>query len=364
MNRMVCSWIVTAGLIAQMACGQNAAEKQEAAPPAAPAAAAAPAEAGKPAGTPKIQFDTLVYDFGKTSMVQQLTGKFIISNAGDATLQNIKAQPSCGCTVAKPNIDKLEPGEKTELPFTVNVGAIRGNVEKKITVTSNDPKQPSIVLTLKAEMVPTFDIAPAMISLGNLHQGSTTNFTVMIKRLDGKPLGLTRVDASQPNIRPRLEPVAGSTNSAALHVEIEADGAPRPFNGNVRVFAEDGMTAAINVPIGGRIVGDVTAMPEQQFWGIIDPDNWPGQHPEQQSKRFTVQLTKPGATLEIKKATTDLPDISVEYKPLEAGKTYEVVATLAKAPKQTERGTIRLETNLDTQPLVELGLTVNVIKRN
>jgi hypothetical protein len=358
MNRMVCSWIVTAGLIAQMACGQNAPQKPETTTPAAPA------EAGTPAAAPKVHFDRLVYDFGKTSMVHQLAGKFIISNTGSATLENIKAQPTCGCTVAKPNIDKLAPGEKTELPFTLNVGTARGNVEKKITVTSNDPTQPSVILTLKAELVPTFDISPALISLGNIHQGSTTNITVQIKRLDGKPLGLTRADATQPNVRPKLEPVAGSTDTALLRVEIEAEGAPRPINDAVRVFAEDGVTAAINVPIGGRVVGDVMALPEQQFWGIIDPDNWPGSHPEQQSKRFTVQCTKPGAVLEIKKASSDLPDISVEYKPLEAGKSYEVIATLAKAPKQTERGNIRLETNLDSQPYVDLGLTVNVIRRN
>ena len=118
------------------------------------------------------------------------------------------------------------------------------------------------------------------------------------------------------------------------------------------------------MPVSARFVGDVTATPEAQFWGIADPENWPGAHPEQAQRKFQLVLNKPDGKLEIKKATTELADVTVDVKPVEEGKKYEVVATLAKAPKQSERGNIKVETNLESQPTIDLGLTINVIKRN
>jgi hypothetical protein len=357
MNQRVCTWVVAGGLIAQIAQGQDAAKTN-----VAPAATTTNQVAAGPA--PKIQFDKTVYDFGSTSMVQQLAGKFIISNTGSGTLEIKKPQPSCGCTVPALTKDKLAPGEKTELSFTLNVGTPRGHLEKHITVPSNDPTQPSVNLTLKADIVPTFDVTPQNIGLGNIHQGLITNITVQIKRLDGKPLGLTKAEAGTKNVRPKLVAEEGTNGVAQLAIEIEAEGSPRPLNDVVRVFGADATQPAITVAVNGRIVGDITAAPETQFWGIVDPDNWPGTHPEQTMKKFTVTATKPGAKLVIKKATTELADVTVEVKPIEEGKTYEIVATLAKAPKQSTRGTIKLETNLESQPTIELGLTVNVLKRN
>ena len=359
MNHKVSSWIVAAGLIAQIASAQTAT-----APVAAPAPAATATNAAPAGPAPKIQFDTTVYDFGSTSAVQQLAGKFIISNTGSGTLEIKKPQPSCGCTVPALKADKLAPGEKTELTFTVNVGVPRGHLEKHITVPSNAPSQPTVNLTLKADIVPTFDVTPPNISLGNIHQGSITNIVIQIKRLDGKPLGLTKVEAGSKSTRPKLGAVEGTNNTVSLTVEIEADGAPRALNDTVRVFGADPLQPSIVVAINGRSGGDVTATPEAQFWGIADADNWPGGHPEQQARKFTITSNKPDLNFEIKKVSTDLGDVTVEFKPVVPGKTYEVIATLAKAPKQSERGTIKVETNLAGQPTVELGLTINVLKRN
>ena len=362
MNQKVCSLMIAAGLVAQLAWGQETA-KTAAATAAVTNSAATTTNQVATGPAPKIQFNTTVYDFGSTSSVQQLAGKFIISNTGSGTLEIKKPQPSCGCTVPALKTDKLAPGESTELTFTLNVGTPRGHLEKHITVPSNDPTQPSVNLTLKADIVPTFDVTPANISLGNIHQGLITNITLQIKRLDGKPLGLTKVEAGTKNVRPKLGTPEGSNQVVQLTVEIEADGAPRPLNDTVRVFGADTNAPAITVPINGRIVGDVTASPEAQFWGIADAENWPGGHPEQSIRKFTLVCTKPGTSFEIKKATTELTDVTVEVKPLEAGKSYEVVATLAKAPKQSERGSIKVETNIESQPTVELALTINVLNR-
>lgn len=318
-------------------------------------------EETKSGPAPKIKLDQLVYDFGTTSMVQQLAGKFIVSNTGDAPLELKKPVPTCGCTVPALKTDKLAPGESTELNFTLNIGSPRGHVEKSITLNSNDPAQPSVRLTLKADMVPTFEFTPQVVTFGDLRQGVITNATVLIRRLDGKPLGVDRAETTQTFIHTKLTPVEDTTDSMQLTVELEAEGSQRQLNDTVKIFAGDATQPAFVIPVTARVVGDVTASPEAQFWGIADPENWPGNRPEQQQRKFQIVLTRPDGKLEIKKATSDLSDVTVDVRPVEEGKSYEVVATLAKAPKQSEHGTIKVETNLAS---LELGLTVNVLKRN
>ncbi len=376
MNRKVLVMITSVGLLGFVAQAEDALKIADTVKPAAAAkaadtivktagAATNTAEATVKAGpAPKIQFDKTVYDFGSTSMVSQLVGKFIISNVGEGTLEIKKPQAACGCTVPALKADKLAPGEKTELAFTLNISSPRGHVEKHITVPSNDPNQPSVKLTLSADIVPTFEATPGNLNLGNLRQGAITNLAVTLTRLDGKPLGTNRVETGGKYLRAKLQPVEGSTNTVELKVEVEAEGAPRQVNDNIRVFSGDNTQPTVIVPISVRFVGDLTTTPEAQFWGIADPENWPGAHPEQAQRKFQIACNKPDTKLEIRKATSTIADVTVEVKPIEEGKTYEVVATLAKAPKQSERGSIKVETNLESQPTVELGLTINVLKRN
>ena len=139
-------------------------------------------------GVPKIQFDKMVYDFGTTSLVQQLTGTFIVSNVGQAPLTIGKPTTSCGCTVAGLKTDKLAPGEKTELGFTMSVGNIpRGHAEKAINVPSNDPSLGMAKLTVKADSVPVFEYTPQVFLVSLVENCSNTktklNFSTKYSQL-------------------------------------------------------------------------------------------------------------------------------------------------------------------------------------
>ena len=102
-------------------------------------------------GTPRIQFDQTIYDFGKTSVVTSVSGIFKFQNTGDGVLKLEPPKPSCGCTVAEVKPDTLPPGATGELPFSLNLGYYRGNLEKHITVKSNDPKTPEVSLGIKVD---------------------------------------------------------------------------------------------------------------------------------------------------------------------------------------------------------------------
>jgi VCBS repeat-containing protein len=323
--------------------------------------------AGAPAWAtdgPKLQFGTMVYDFGTTSQVDRLQGTYVFTNAGNAVLQIQKPHPSCGCTVASVKPETLQPGEKGELTFTLNVpqGA-NGHIEKFITVPSNDPQNPSQRLTIKTDVRMTYDVKPMQVAISTLREGATTNVTFTVRRVDKEKLVLTKVETDNPMLSAKIEMVGETNNpSAQIVVEVKATSPPRFFSEGLRVYAENTNTPAMHLSVSGRVVGELTVTPETLLWSITDPEDWPGSRPiAVTTRRVIVSAAQTGKTLEVSNLTCSLPDLNLELQTVETGMTYAVVAKLPKAPAETKQGTIRFATNLPKYTEVQVPFVIQVL---
>lgn len=324
-----------------------------------------PAEAAPtpPAGTPKIEFDKTVYDFGTTSSVTAVTGTFTFHNGGDADLKVQKPAPSCGCTVAGVKPDLLKPGEKGELVFTVNLGASKGQLEKHINVPSNDPKSPNVNLAIKVAVQQVFDVNPTQAMIGDVHLGQTTNVTVQVLRNDGKKLAITKTEVTGELAKARVEP-GENEQSAKVIIDVTAKGAPRRFGDQVKLFMDGAEQPAATIFVVGRLVGEITVSPETLYWGVQDPEKWPGSAPETMTtRRVSIVAAPSNKPLEVTNIASSLKEVSLELVPVEKGKSYTLVAKLAESPKESSRGTISFDTNIPTEPKVVLPVMVNVLKR-
>jgi Protein of unknown function (DUF1573) len=313
-------------------------------------------------GTPKIQFDQTVVDFGKTSQVETVSGVFRYRNVGDGTLKLEKPQPQCGCTVAGLKPDTLLPGETGELSFTLNLGRSRAKLEKRITVVSNDPQTPQTLLTVKADYVPLYDISPIslspMIALG----AKSENQLVTVTRSDGQPLKIDSIQSSKPWITTRILPVPGSNHMARISVDMTPDGTPRRFNEFLQVYV-DGKTngPASTVFIYGRLSGEITTMPESLYWSITDPAKVKAERPDfAVTRRITLRATN-GKPFEVKNARSSIKGVNVELVTKKPGEAYELVARLAEVPSASlPAGEITVDTNVASQPEVKIPVTINV----
>ena len=324
-----------------------------------PAIAATP-----PAAAPKIQFDKTVYDFGPTSLVESVTGTFTYQNTGAADLKLSKPQPSCGCTVASVKPDVLKPGEKGELVFTVRVSGQRGQLEKHITVPSNDPQSSTVSLSVKVEMKQIIEVTPQQLSVGSLRQGVTTNLSVVLRRTDGQKLAIASTHPSSKFLTARVEPIEGSNNqSVKLVINAHGEGAPRAINENVKVFLDGISQPAVTVFVSGRLLGDVVLDNEQLYWPVADTSHATTQDARALPvRRITVSSTHPDRPLQITNLSTSLTNLTVELVTVETGKVYSVVAKFAESPKQSERGTISFDTNTSVQPKIVVPVTIIVLK--
>ena len=315
-------------------------------------------------GAPKIEFEQTVYDFGKTSQVATVSGVFKFSNAGDGILKVESLKPSCGCTVAELKPDTLPPGETGELAFTLHLGQVKAQFDKRIMVKSNDPQTPEVSLSIKADYTPLYDLSPMTLA-PNLAFGvnDAAQFTTLT-RTDGKPLRLVRLVASKPWITATVEPSAKTEDTTArIRVAIQREGPPRRFNEYVHVYtAEQTNAPASSIYVYGQMMGEVSLSPEALYWSVTDAAKTAEERPEALvTRRVTIRAAE-GKAIDLKNLQSTIKGINVELVPKEEGKVYELVARLDEVPASTVSGKVSFETSVAAQPVIEVPVIVNVFK--
>ena len=133
--------------------------------PAAPAAPAAPAEA---ALAPKIVCDAPVFDFGDKNNSEFVEHDYPIRNAGTLSLEIRSVHASCGCTAVKPSQDVVPPGGEASIRARLDLRGRNGIQQKTITVESNDPETPNLLLQLKGNAVQALRAEPSSLFFGRI----------------------------------------------------------------------------------------------------------------------------------------------------------------------------------------------------
>lgn len=98
----------------------------------------------------QIDFVELTHDFGRIEYTgDTLVTQFWFKNRGISTLEIIDAKGSCGCTIADfPKEIPVGTGGSITVKY---YNANEGFINKSVTVTTNDPNNPVVVLRIKGE---------------------------------------------------------------------------------------------------------------------------------------------------------------------------------------------------------------------
>jgi mono/diheme cytochrome c family protein len=102
---------------------------------------------------PRLRFDARTHDFGELRSDQGAVAyRWVYHNDGDAPLKILSTRPSCGCTATVVEEGEVSPGETGTLEVTFDPSRQHGTVRKTLAVTSNDPSEPSVLLTIRAKV--------------------------------------------------------------------------------------------------------------------------------------------------------------------------------------------------------------------
>lgn len=104
------------------------------------------------ARAPKMSFESTEFNFGKIKSGDSQSYEFKFTNTGKSDLVIRKIKASCGCTATSPEKMVIKPGESSKIGTTFNSAGKKGNQNKTITVITNDPDNPSVILKVKGEV--------------------------------------------------------------------------------------------------------------------------------------------------------------------------------------------------------------------
>jgi hypothetical protein len=104
------------------------------------------------ANVPVLYFLETKHDFGKVKEGNIVEYTFSFLNTGKEILKINDVRTSCGCTAALVSSEKLEPGAEGTLKVELDTKNRSGKMSRTITIQSNDPRDPTKILTVYADV--------------------------------------------------------------------------------------------------------------------------------------------------------------------------------------------------------------------
>jgi len=309
---------------------------------------------------PRIQFETNFLDFGHLAGVESVSGSFKFKNVGDAVLKLGPPHPSCGCTDAKAIPDNLIPGASGVITFKINLDHPMVKGEKTITIVSNDPQTPSIVLRAQLEYDQVYLIAEKSVSVSVPAAKSDATESLTITRPDDQPLGIDRITTSHEWISAAVDEKAGLINVTVKR----SPQVPPHFTGMMKLWnSKFGTVPVRTITVIGELEGELAASPRGVYWVIADQGNDLKAYPVTALSKSVQLKSVLGHDVEIKNAKCNIKGTSVQVVAKEPGKVFDLVLKLDEVPHGFVTGKVTLETSLASLPQMEVPVTISVFKQ-
>lgn len=311
------------------------------------------------ANQPQAVVEEPVYDAGKVTKGEEVSYDFVIRNTGDAPLKIEEVRPACGCTVADYD-ETIAPGASGKIHAVVDTTDFTGGISKGMTVITNDPANPRLVLTVKADVSPSVYLRPGFARFVQTQKSAPGKVEQIIFTKDMEDLEIVKIESPYEflNVEARKatedEVVdTGIGNQYVVTLTLDYDVAPiGSLAEYVRLHTNHPKQEVVSIPVSGFVRPMYVVTPKQADFG-----------------RFEVKEDGTGATMMLKNFAEEdmslaldeaagLPSgVDVDVSAVEEGREYRVQITLGpELPKGAFDQVIRLKTGLDKQPTIEIPL--------
>ncbi len=154
----------------------------------------------------------------------------------------------------------VPPGGEAKIEVKIKTKGHTGLMSKTVRVQSNDPKNPTLKLTLKGTIEVEVGFARAYVRIPTISLGeekaAETKFMVK-DRTDFKVLG---IESSTPSMTATLKPLEGTTDEA-LVITYKGTKVGR-FNETVTIKTNRAGYETLKLTVTGMVQGDIDARPK------------------------------------------------------------------------------------------------------
>jgi copper(I)-binding protein len=299
----------------------------------------------------KIQFDNLMYDFGRVKSGELVKHTYYFTNTGDEVLLIKAVQPQCGCTAAGEWTKEVAPGKSGQIPIQFNSAGYSAPVLKQVTVTCNVSNQPMVSLQLKGTIFKQVDILPAFVTINVPADASSGGATVTITNnsdealqlwepaSNNKALGVTLV-TNVPGKGFQLllrtsDPMVVGSSSAQISVKSSFTNMP-----------------VINVPAYVNVQPAIVSIPAHMS---VQPAPLPGYV----TNSITIQNNSQTNVLTLTEPTINYPGAEARVDELEPGRKFTLFVTFPPTFEITPGTTVEvtLKSNNPKMPVVKVPVS-------
>ena len=216
-----------------------------------------------PALAPKIVCTEPVFDFGEKNNSDFVEHDYPIRNEGTLSLEIRGVQASCGCTAVKPSQDVIPPGGEAVIHARLDLRGRSGLQAKTITVQSNDPQTPSLILQLKGNAVQALRVEPSTLFFGRVGPDGVRARTFEVVSTLG-PIQIKDFRANNPGIGVTQVPAEAGADGTRHRFEVKlAEGLPEgTVNGSIVVQTDLAGQPALTIPVAAFIAPAAAPAPE------------------------------------------------------------------------------------------------------
>ena len=195
-----------------------------------------------------------MYDFGYAGLGKKVRHTFNIKNIGSETVVISEVNTDCGCTAALLSGMEIKPGGIGTVHATFETKKYEGKQEKNIIISSNDPEEPEIVLTIKGTIKRCTALVPQGVNLGDVTKGETATGKVRLLQLSDERLVVHKIDVSEFLTAHAVHFRDENSNGYEVEISLSGDAPTGPFTDIVTLHTNLKKRPRIDVPVWANIV--------------------------------------------------------------------------------------------------------------
>jgi hypothetical protein len=305
----------------------------------------ATSRAGTQSGNePHLVLVNPIYNFGTVLGGPPIKHVFTIKNEGKGELIIGQVMASCGCTAAKPDTNKLAPGQSTRIAVAIDSGVLRGHSVHTVTVFTNDPKQPNAELKLVGDVQMQVTPSPLEVDFGKVAHGTMATRTLVLTPFKAAGFKVGDIKNNNPDIEVARTSGAVRGNGVELKLTLKSGAPVGPFVDTIEIATN---RVPVKVGVYGTVTGEINVDPPQVSFGIVQ---------SKQSAMRIVRLTNSGnRDVKITGIDTTNTSVTAGIEPVKPGKEYKITVELRQnTPDGQIRGQLVVKTDDPEQSTVTI----------
>ncbi|MEM8945485.1 MAG: DUF1573 domain-containing protein [Planctomycetota bacterium] len=304
---------------------------------------------------PKAELPETVFEFGNIERGTSMSHEFLIRNVGDKPLHVEVASTTCKCTVGDLSDSDIEPGAETKVMLEWVAKTPPGPFRHGAVLSTNDPTQSSINLTVEGQVVDSTAMSPAELIFGTVRAGEGQTASLYLMQFLDQDIEVTDYELSDPELAEQLEieiteanpselPSPDAVRGLLISARYTSGKTVGPFQCWLTIKTNLKNAEQLSIPIAGNVVGDVSIF--HPGWNAQKGILRMGTFPSQQGKRVKATVAirgEQGTEAKLEIAEVDPPELKASL-----GEPRAMGTKLTHIP-------LILEVPAGTPPLVRLG---------